>query len=377
MGLAHLPTVAIDPVFACAYTQKIRRFCSMMKNHGGYKINFYGLEGSKVEADETIVVLTEEERQRIYGDLESYAKQFFKHGGNDEAYTIFKKNAIREIRQRTKAGDIWCNPMGNYYGEMAKPVHDGGIDNSGKGGNGDQLQGVPFLVESGIGYDGILGNTHRVFESNAWRHYVYGEYRGWRQWFTNGDFYDTVIPNFYDKNHYTNGNKEDYFFMNCRIAQRKGIHIAIKTVEEMGGHLIIAGQPGEEVKLDSPNVEYIGYVSEKDKIDLLSHAKGLFSPTLYIGPFEGITAEAMMSGCPVITTDFGCYTETVKHGITGFRCNMLKDFVKAAKNIDKIDPIDCKKWAIEQFSMETCAPRYNEFFQRLEDLYKKGWETLE
>ena len=35
LGLAHLPTVEADPVMACAYSQKIRRFCQMMLDSSG------------------------------------------------------------------------------------------------------------------------------------------------------------------------------------------------------------------------------------------------------------------------------------------------------------------------------------------------------
>jgi glycosyltransferase involved in cell wall biosynthesis len=370
IGLAHLPTAAIDPVHACAYSGKIRRTCEMMTNHG-FDVIFYGVEGSKVIAKESVVVLSEADRMKNYGPLEEFSSKFFQHGKNDPAYVTFKANATREILERVQPGDIFCNPMGNYYEEMCKSESQGGIE---------KANGYPFLVESGIGYSGILLNTHRVFESHPWQNYVYGIYNAWTQGqsFGNGEWYDDVIPNFYDPGHYKfNASKEDYFFMNCRIAQRKGIDIAIQTMEAMGGHLILAGQPGEDVKLDSPNVEYIGYISEKEKIDLLAHAKGLFSTTKYIGPFEGIAVEAQLSGCPVITTDFGCYTETVQQGLTGYRGMVLRDFVDAAKNIEKIKPKTCRNWAVSQFSMDACAPRYANFFRRLGDLWSEGWNKLD
>ena len=368
LGLAHLPTVAEDPIFACAYSQKIRRFCEMMTNIG-YDVIFYGVEGSRVRCKENVVVLSEDDRNRIYGPLDQFAEKFFQHGKNDPAYTIFIQNAIREIRERVKKNDVLCNPMGNYYEDICKPVNQGGVEFA---------NGYPWLVESGIGYDGILLNTHRVFESNAWRHYVYGIYKAWTQnkMFVNGDFYDTVVPNFYLPEHYKfREDKEDFFFMNCRIANRKGIDIAVKTCEATGDHLIIAGQPGEDVKMDSPNVQYIGYVSEKEKLELLSRAKGLFSPTLYIGPFEGVTVEALMSGTPVISTDFGCYTETIPSTV-GFRCMVLKEFVKAAKNIETIAPLSCRRWAVEKFSTTVCAQQYDTFFGRLTDLWGQGWGEL-
>jgi len=152
----------------------------------------------------------------------------------------------------------------------------------------------------------------------------------------------------------------------------------MQTVNAIGAKLIIAGQPGEDVRMDGPNVEYIGYITEKEKVDLLAHAKGLFSTTKYIGPFEGISVEAMLSGTPVITTDWGCYTETVREGITGYRGMVLKDFVKGARNImkGKISSKNCRKLAVSQYSTTAVVPRYHRFFQRLEDLWGDGWSRL-
>lgn len=351
LGLAHLPTDRFrDPIRACAYTCKVARLIEMMSTLPDYHIIFYGVEGSKTEADEEVIVLDEKTRQEVYGDLDDFANKFFKHNPQDKAYQTFIKNAIAEINKRKQPNDLLLDPMGNYYAEIVNKV---GL----------------MCCESGIGYTGFLKNTHKVFESAAWQHLCYGLINQ-----QNGDYYDTVIPNYYNPAEYKyTENKEDYFFQNCRIAHRKGIIVSKQTVEAIGAKLLIAGQPGEDVDLNSPNVEYLGYVTEEEKRELLAHAKALFQPTTYIGPFEGVTVEAQMSGCPVITTNFGCFTETVLHGITGYRCNTQEQFTWAAKNIDKIKPADCRKWAVDNFSMERVKYMYDEYFHQLYDLFGKGW----
>jgi glycosyltransferase involved in cell wall biosynthesis len=97
-----------------------------------------------------------------------------------------------------------------------------------------------------------------------------------------------------------------------------------------------------------------------------------FVPTLYIEPFGGVAVEAMMTGCPVLTTDWGAFSENVLHGITGFKCHTLDDFLWSAKHIEEIDRIDCRNWALKNFSMERVRHMYNHYFKQLYNLWYAG-----
>lgn len=87
-----------------------------------------------------------------------------------------------------------------------------------------------------------------------------------------------------------------------------------------------------------------------------------------------------MSGCPVITTDWGAYTETVVHGKTGFRCHTMAEFVEAVRSIGKIDPEACRKWAVANYSLDRVAVMYENYFRSLLELNvvgKEGWTAPE
>lgn len=368
-GLAHLPTAehAADlpddlqgaPLDNCAYTTKTARFIRMMKERG-HNVIFVGLEGSNTKADEHITVLSEEDRNKVYGPLEQFRSRFFKHDGNDDAYKTFKKNALAALRKDLPEKAIICNTMGNYYQDLVR-----------------SLNGI--RVESGIGYYGIIPECFHVFESRTWQSHVYGVLN-WPQGPTmNGrtPHYDTAIYNFYDPAYYQQRKKsrEDFLLMVCRNTQLKGLYIGQAVAEAYKMKLVIAGQPGE-IKIDSPYVEQLGVISEEQKLDLMSRARAILCPTLYMPPFEGVHAEAMLMGCPPITTDWGVFTETIMNGVNGFRCDVLKQFVEAVKKSENLDPRILHRMAVDMFSMENIGKQYEDYFYRLMDLYGDGWYTL-
>ena len=121
-----------------------------------------------------------------------------------------------------------------------------------------------------------------------------------------------------------------------------------------------------------PNVEYVGFAGYEKRKKLMAGAKALFVPTLYLEPFGYVVLEANMSGTPVITTDFGAFPETVKQGVTGFRCRTFREFCQAVKDIEQLDPKKCREWA-ENFTLEKVTPMYQRYFTQILDLIGKGW----
>jgi len=324
-----------------------------MMKHRGHTIIHYGHEDSDVMCDEHVTVLTNKDFEISYGSHD-WKNNFFKFDTNDHAYQTFYKNAIIEIWKRKQKNDFVLP----FWGSGVKPICDAHND--------------LIVVEPGIGYAGGHWARWKIFESYA----IYHAYCGLHNVGTcNQDWYNVVIPNYFDLEEFDySDQKEDYFLYLGRVYDGKGVNVAIQATQIAGVKLVIAGQ--KEVGYDlPPHVEYVGYADVPTRKKLMSKAKASFLPSMYVEPFGGVQIENLLSGTPTITTDWGAFAENNLHGITGYRCRTMGDFVQAIHNIDKINPKNCREWG-ENFSLENVAPMYEKFFQDVMDVYTgNGWYT--
>ena len=353
--LAIPHTVTSKEYLSCAFTQKVLKFCQMMKPH--YEIIHYGHQRSEVDCHEHVTVMTDEVLLKTYGSY-NWKKDFFRHSIDDLAHKTFNINAHYELTKRVVPGDaILC-----FWGK--------GVEKSVEG-----LDNHCFIIEPGIGY--AARDTFapfKVFESYSHMHVIYGALG-----VTKGNRYDAVIPNYFDLADFEyNEEKSDYFLFLSRVTHTKGLETAIEVTRKSGDKLIIAGQ-GDIKNLGytrtPKHVEYAGFADVEKRKKLLRDAKALFLPTLYIEPFGGVTIEAMLSGTPVITTDWGAFTENNIHGVTGFRCRNEEEFLWATKNINKISSKACRDWAENNFSMERVAKLYCNYFMSLKNNFVSQEQT--
>lgn len=355
LGVPH--TVSSKDYVACAFTQKVVKFCEMMKVRG-HTIIHYGHSDSTVVCDENVAVTSNADLVAAYGTYDWKNNQF-KFDQGDAAYRAFFANAIREIGRRKQKGDfLLC-----FWGSGVKPVADAHPD--------------MLIVEPGIGYPGGIFAPYRVFESQWIMAAFFGMSAiGWCDKFS---WYDAVIPNYFDLNDFKYSNiKKDYFLHLGRIGHNKGLHIAIQATEAIGARLIVAGQGKDLSPLGMSeipqHVEMFGHADVEQRKQLMSEARGFFLLSQYGEPFGGAQIESMLSGTPVISTDWGCFGEMNLHGITGYRCRTFEHITWAAKNIGKIKPENCRMWG-ENFSMQKVAEMYEEYFDNIAKIHNgmNGW----
>ena len=337
----------------CAFTMKAYHLCKMLHRRG-HEVVHLGVEGSNPECTENVSIMPIERWAALYGlPGTNFYNLDTTSPGHREYHQDFAANMRAEIVKRCNGAKttIICVTWG--------------------GAQQTAVQDLPqFVVESGIGYPNTWAK-YRVFESYAWAHMLWGK----EGKFGGQCWYDAVIPNAFDPDHFEFRDKPgDYLLYFGRLNMDKGVQIACDVAKRVGMPIKICGQgdPAPFLAMGS-YVEYVRPVGVDGRRELMAGAHALLCPTWYVEPFGGVNVEAQMSGTPVIATDWGVFPETVIHGVTGYRCHTMEEFEWAARNVGKLSRQACRDWAVQNYSLDRVALMYEEYFQRLLNLNAGGW----
>ncbi len=110
----------------------------------------------------------------------------------------------------------------------------------------------------------------------------------------------------------------DYFLIIARLSRYKNVALAIETCNKLKLPLIVVGEGREQKnleKLAGNTIKMLGWVNEKEKACLLTHARALLFPSE--DDFGIVCAEAVSVGTPVIALRRGGACEIVKEGVGG------------------------------------------------------------
>lgn len=349
IGIFH--TIHNQAFSHCAFTGKALRFSRMLQMYD-YDVIEYANEGSESEAKEKVVMLTQKEYDELIGQRDKKAFHGDLAAVGTKHHTLFEQRLVEALKKRVKPKDIICHPFGHAHSRL--------------------LQDFPknIHVETGIGYPTLVKGTMRIFESNAWRHYHCAKED--RQ----GTNYEWVIPNYFEiKDWEPKYEPGSYYAFLGRISHCKGLDTIHEIAKYVDKPIVLCGQ-GDHKIWSHPNIQYWGPLTGTQRSEFMRNAICSLMPTNFIEPFGGSGVEGMLCGTPLVSTDYGAFTETVQEGFNGFRCKTLLDWLEALDAVHTLDRRAIATAARNTYSLEACGKRYDKAFQQMYDLYDAGWYTL-
>jgi len=127
-----------------------------------------------------------------------------------------------------------------------------------------------------------------------------------------------------------------------RFDREKNPHLAIQLAINYGIKIKLAGKVDyasreyfrEEVKphLRHPLVEYLGEITPKETIRLVSKAKANLHPTGFREPFGLSVLEAAYCGTPTLAIERGSMPELIQNGHTG---KLVEDFIEGYHQLEE------------------------------------------
>lgn len=165
--------------------------------------------------------------------------------------------------------------------------------------------------------------------------------------------------------------QSEYYLTGGRLARPKHIDVGVKTCTQLGLPLKVfgkafAGYGTELASFAGKTVEFVGEVSDTEKLTLMAEAKAF----LFTSEDEdfGITpVEAMGEGTPVIAYRSGGVKETVVDGKTG----LFFDQLSVASLGEAIKQFEKQKWSREACHRQAEKFSKAQFMKRMKDLVEE------
>lgn len=364
LHLLGIPHTVTDATFShCAFTQKVRKMGPMMRAQG-FDVVHYGVEGAASGATTDVTLMSQEEHQTLLGH--AYHAQhenggFYGHDAEEgnavyKQWNLYARDALREFVQ---PGDLILLPFGHAHAPAIRELPN-------------LADGHAGAVESGIGYlDSFL--PWRIYESEACRHAAMAKEGRWGVHESSARL-EYVCPNYYEAANWPAGRGGDAVVFLGRITEGKGIPLILSLARlRPDVQFRIAGQ-GVMLPMwgDVPdNVELVG-VLNAERADFLGNARAIIAPSRYVEPFAGCVVEAALCGTPAITSNFGAFTETVEHGVTGYRCQTEVEWLRALDDVLQLDRAAVRARALSRYTSEVVGVEYARVFRAMGERLSAG-----
>jgi glycosyltransferase involved in cell wall biosynthesis len=333
----------------CGFAALTIRFSNMLAKHG-HTVFLYASEENDAQCTELVPVLSKMDIQTLLNGT-PYQSVWFHP--TPLLWETQCGRIISAIAQRKHPGDFILSIGGSAHLPVFEKFH-----------------ADCFGVEYSIGYLGTF-SQFRVFESHFHRAFIQGVYGN-----NIGHFFDEVIPVPFEAEKFPfTLQPGNYLAYVGRITENKGVALACEVAEAVGMPLKIIGHGKDEdiANFVGRGAEFLGPLPDGQRNALIAGARAVLCPTLYMEPFNCVAVEAQLCGTPVISTPWGGFTETIEHGVSGFRCSMFADFVKACKDARALDRTAIRNRAARLYSTEAIYPQYLRYFERISQLRGDGF----
>jgi glycosyltransferase involved in cell wall biosynthesis len=165
----------------------------------------------------------------------------------------------------------------------------------------------------------------------------------------------------------------NYLLFLGRMGHDKGAHRAIAVAVEARIPLKIAAKCREPEEIAyfrqfvephlGAEIEYLGEVTQEEKVELLKGARATLFPIAWDEPFGLIMIESMACGTPVIATRYGAVPEVIEHGRTGIIVDDYRQMAAAIEQADALDPLELRRAAETRFSPQRLVRDYLRAFE--------------
>jgi len=168
---------------------------------------------------------------------------------------------------------------------------------------------------------------------------------------------------------YISENIGNYFLAGGRMVPYKRFDLIVEAFNKLGIPIKIFGVGPEFSKLKrmaSRNVEFLGFVDERDKAELYSNAIAFINPQNE--DFGITTVEAMASGTPVIAYNAGGAKESIVSGVSGefFHEQRWESLADKVLNFNKNNYNRAKiKKLSERFNVENFKQNIKNFIENI------------
>jgi glycosyltransferase involved in cell wall biosynthesis len=164
---------------------------------------------------------------------------------------------------------------------------------------------------------------------------------------------------------------EDYLLFLGRFTEGKGVVAAIDIARRSGHRLLLAAAENDYYRqhvaplVDGRQIQYVGEVSQSEKIGLLGGARALVYPVRSGESFGLVLAEAAACGTPVAALSCGAVGEIVEEDVTGVVFESVDALVEGLPRVLSLDRQRVRERAVSRFGVDRMVEGYIAAYSRI------------